>query len=236
MKTSSFAVETSRSISQSNSIVRQTNKRSFLTTVLFRTTFTRTIILRLLSSNISQEWRCWLAINVKLKFKLLNHYNICQSKNGLILFCIIFLSIFFEMKRCWDHYFDGPNQRCCEIQDFSIILFQEELPMVGLLAVTKKGAVKLLFSKFLQVAVRDRIGGCRPKPLEMYWHMVKRRVWSHLILFHYRSFVFKILHLFCISTFSFKVHLHSSTSLLLNICWVDLMRCWNCWHSTSHIS
>ena len=30
MKTSSIAVETSRSISQSDSIVRQTNKRSFL--------------------------------------------------------------------------------------------------------------------------------------------------------------------------------------------------------------
>ena len=34
MKTSSIAVETSRSISQSDSIVRQTNKRSFLIIII----------------------------------------------------------------------------------------------------------------------------------------------------------------------------------------------------------
>ena len=49
--------------------------------------------------------------------------------------------------------------------------------MVGLLhvPVTKKGAVKLLFPKFLQIAVRDPIAGCTRKPLEMYRHTVKRR-------------------------------------------------------------
>ena len=49
--------------------------------------------------------------------------------------------------------------------------------MVGLLhvAVTKKGAVKFLFPKFLQIAVRDPIAGCTGKPLEMYRHTVKRR-------------------------------------------------------------
>ena len=38
MKTSSIAVETSRSISQSDSIVRQTNKRSFLITLVSEVT------------------------------------------------------------------------------------------------------------------------------------------------------------------------------------------------------
>ena len=49
--------------------------------------------------------------------------------------------------------------------------------MVGLLhvAVTKKGAVKLLFPKFRQIAVRDPIAGCTRKPLKMYRHTVKRR-------------------------------------------------------------
>ena len=49
--------------------------------------------------------------------------------------------------------------------------------MVGLLhvAVTKKGAGKLLFPKFLQIAVRDPIAGCTRKPLEMYRRTVKRR-------------------------------------------------------------
>ena len=47
-----------------------------------------------------------------------------------------------------------------------------ELLHVG---VTKKGALKLLFPKFLQIPVRDPIAGCRQKPLEMYQHTVKRR-------------------------------------------------------------
>ena len=49
MKTSSIAVETSRSISQSDSIVRQTNKRSFLIHVIF--TMVMSMILMLSDDN-----------------------------------------------------------------------------------------------------------------------------------------------------------------------------------------
>ena len=106
-------------------------------TVLFRTTFTQTIILNLLTkwllgSNLSQEERCWLAMKVKLKFKLLNHTIWFKSYNNIIttfafpkkwpqsLLYHFTLNILNNLK--WK---DVETIICREMQDFSILLFHK---------------------------------------------------------------------------------------------------------------